>query len=829
MAGSPRQRRHFEAIRALVTDPRIRLLLLSATPTLHTDEVGFQALLHLLDPAVYPLGDLAGFRERLGRHERVAKLYHLFRPDEEGSYLEGALDQFTDAFPADERLGELARELWPLLGYGADPDDQRRERLVRALRSHISEAYRLHRRLLRNRRVDERVQGLLPGREGLERWTYEDESAAHRALLLAEWRDAALAATDPEAAADYGRLLALFAERVSGDPATLAALIDLRLGEAGIATVGDSRTGQRLLVEMPLFAGERGLLARLRDAAAAADTSPRVAALAHGLAGLFRAEGGRVKRAVVFAGSPAVADRLLVALSDPWPNQVLRHGRPGWHHFRTCDSFRVLVCDASAEEGLNLNGRGTMLVHYDLPWSPNRVEQRLGRLDRYGVGTPVLSALPVASGDLYAAAWADYLDRGYRLFERSVAALQYVTEAELVALYPAVLAEGPAGLSRAVERLGGDDGLVETTLAEILVLDELDAVEAPAGHETFAEELRAADVAHRDDWQVATHDWAVEALQFGRRREGETDSGVWRYQFRRPVDRGGPSTLMPVGRLIRHFRHIVDNEAERSTPTEPLTYPLTFDRTRAQGRRVSLARIGDPFIDALAEYVGWDDRGAVTAFWRYRPKVKVNPPAALAFRFDFIVECPIEAALAALPVDGTWTPRAVRRQADWLFPPFALPLWLNDQNRPIKHTQFLQILQEDYSKRRRRDGGHDYNLNPDRWARLDAHVPRADWALQVAAAREAAEASVRGSDQWRDEVATRFASARRTAADREAQAESRLAFLDGVHRRDERDRAEVERTVFSALIRGIEEPTVRLDAVGAVFVSDWNPFADDGE
>ena len=58
----------------MVTDPRLRLLLLSATPTLHSDEVGFQALLHLLDPVVYPLGDLAGFRTRLARHETVAQL-----------------------------------------------------------------------------------------------------------------------------------------------------------------------------------------------------------------------------------------------------------------------------------------------------------------------------------------------------------------------------------------------------------------------------------------------------------------------------------------------------------------------------------------------------------------------------------------------------------------------------------------------------------------------------------------------------------------------------------------------------------------------------------
>ena len=43
-----------------------RLLLLSATPTLHSDEVGFQALLHLLDPVLYPLGAPPDLRRTIG-------------------------------------------------------------------------------------------------------------------------------------------------------------------------------------------------------------------------------------------------------------------------------------------------------------------------------------------------------------------------------------------------------------------------------------------------------------------------------------------------------------------------------------------------------------------------------------------------------------------------------------------------------------------------------------------------------------------------------------------------------------------------------------------
>ena len=45
--------------------------------------------------------------------------------------------------------------------------------------------------------------------------------------------------------------------------------------------------------------------------------------------------------------------------------------------------IKVLLCTDSAAEGLNFQNCG-VLVNYDLPWNPMRVEQRIGRLDRIG-------------------------------------------------------------------------------------------------------------------------------------------------------------------------------------------------------------------------------------------------------------------------------------------------------------------------------------------------------------------------------------------------------------------------------------------------------------
>jgi len=45
---------------------------------------------------------------------------------------------------------------------------------------------------------------------------------------------------------------------------------------------------------------------------------------------------------------------------------------------------RVLVATDCLSEGINLQEKFDAVIHYDLPWNPNRLEQREGRVDRYG-------------------------------------------------------------------------------------------------------------------------------------------------------------------------------------------------------------------------------------------------------------------------------------------------------------------------------------------------------------------------------------------------------------------------------------------------------------
>ena len=69
-------------------------------------------------------------------------------------------------------------------------------------------------------------------------------------------------------------------------------------------------------------------------------------------------------------GSPAVDKR--TALIDAFKNQA-----------------KIMIATESAAEGVNLQFC-SLLINYDLPWNPQRIEQRIGRCHRYGQKSDVV-------------------------------------------------------------------------------------------------------------------------------------------------------------------------------------------------------------------------------------------------------------------------------------------------------------------------------------------------------------------------------------------------------------------------------------------------------
>ncbi|MBO3725666.1 DEAD/DEAH box helicase family protein [Actinomyces bowdenii] len=174
-------------------------------------------------------------------------------------------------------------------------------------------------------------------------------------------------------------------------PAALIQTIDERLRRRG------SRAARASDPQAAQGRGEHGALVRLRELAQAASTaeSGKYRAL---LEELERIGVGphREERAVVFAERVATLTWLRERLEEDlgMPSGAVRvlHGglsdveqQAIVEEFRQAHSpIRVLVTGDVASEGVNLHSQCHELIHYDIPWSLIRIEQRNGRIDRYG-------------------------------------------------------------------------------------------------------------------------------------------------------------------------------------------------------------------------------------------------------------------------------------------------------------------------------------------------------------------------------------------------------------------------------------------------------------
>lgn len=66
--------------------------------------------------------------------------------------------------------------------------------------------------------------------------------------------------------------------------------------------------------------------------------------------------------------------------------------------FAQADGARVLLSSEIGSEGLDLQF-ARVVVNYDLPWNPMRVEQRIGRVDRLGQASPAVTVLSLLHED----------------------------------------------------------------------------------------------------------------------------------------------------------------------------------------------------------------------------------------------------------------------------------------------------------------------------------------------------------------------------------------------------------------------------------------------
>ena len=106
--------------------------------------------------------------------------------------------------------------------------------------------------------------------------------------------------------------------------------------------------------------------------------------------------------------------------------------------FRTSSGPQVLISSEVGAEGLDFQFCSRM-VNYDLPWNPMRVEQRIGRLDRYGQQAELIEIFnPVIKDSIEDRIFYRLYDR-IEIFKRSIGDLEAILGSEIGVLQRDIL------------------------------------------------------------------------------------------------------------------------------------------------------------------------------------------------------------------------------------------------------------------------------------------------------------------------------------------------------------------------------------------------------
>lgn len=863
----PGERRGYDELRSLARNTP-RLLLLSGTPVLHQED-GFLAMLHLLDPDAYPLSDREAFRRRVSERQSVAEATADLMDDASSFFAEDAIVRIENVFASDPRLMELCAEARAHLA--EDLEASARVAALRALRSHLTEVYRLHRRLLRTRRGDPRVQAFLPVRTGVIRIEYEDQSQAEAFDFLDAWR-LALSPNEIKTTANQ-ELFSAFVEAALSHPLILLRMMDSRLANdradqtaprSGPNSGGSRRdvcggsvrsvlltktadgyafselaagrvTGpvndQNLTASLSrlrehgwtpvvrddvrrgteseacrwAFEKERELLEQRRQLISQSlAQDPRTSALSEWLRSHLD-----VRKAIVFVDDAAVASMVRDRLVESLPSHLIERfsGRAeDVETFESCTTAAVLICDAGAEEGLNLQRYGAVIIHYDLPLSPSRIEQRIGRVDRIEARGRLRNVC-FTSEQPYEREWLACLDHAIRIFHRSVAPLQYALSEATERIRTHLVQDGWTAIEDESARLSDPQTGLESELRRIYAQEAIDAIDINTDADTqFYQAVLDQDEFMSVEGERILNSWVTDRLQFGRQHLGRS---VFRYfhDLHRP-------TLLPMYETINRFQGCVDREAlggwRHGAPLEA----MTFDRVTAEMKGVNLLRVGHPFMQALESLVRSDDRGAAFAMWRYVPGW--GDAFQPVLRFDFVIEADVFRGKAGRVPGST---AVLRRRADAAFPVQYCTIWLTSDLEEVTTPELLTLLSQPYSKWPRPNGDRDFNLRLERWDRAAQLVALGDWTELCVKARKEAERLIRSRTEFRTECDRYSSRVRDSAAAIANSFLSRKARLTGAVRQAEERMAEVEADLAEALAAGIKDPAMRVDSAGVVFIS----------
>jgi superfamily II DNA or RNA helicase len=298
------------------------------------------------------------------------------------------------------------------------------------------------------------------------------------------------------------------------------------------------------------------------------------------------------------------------------------------------DGAQFLVSTSAGGEGINLQVC-RVLFNYDLPWNPMAIEQRIGRIHRYGQADTVQVYNLVAEDTVE--------ERIYDLLERKLREI-----AMTIGKVDPVSGEVAEDFRSEILGFLGSSPNYQELYKKALVDRDYQRTEREIAE--AVEKARQASEALR----TLTQELDTFNLQHYRELQGQFALPDLRTFVEKAVLRLG-GTFLPAGEF---FRIETPSQLLRYSRVAPRYERVTFDRQLAMRRRgADLLGLGHPLVDALLQYLqSGEFRGEVTSL----RKADIAASPAVSVRYLVTAELDSGVRLrqyehAVIGADGSWT------------------------------------------------------------------------------------------------------------------------------------------------------------------------------
>lgn len=574
-----------------LSDPELTraqsMLLLTATP-MQLDPYELYSLIELLDPALFPTEqDFTNHRRSLrGLNETVEKI-----------------KRWPTLSETDKAAALEAAEHW----LGADADELR-DRADHRLGDFVDELegqHRLSRVMVRNRKRV--VGGFMPRVAAIwEVHLTEQEREAHDAVeryLMTGYARSKVTQNNA-----LGFLMSTFQKMNASSSNALRRSLERRIEKLESVTAEQHR---ETIIEEAAFDEKLGADALDSLMAERVDLDWQEVKELEQLVELLEAIAIDSKTKVLLANLAEIAEReddpkvIIFTQFRDTQDYLAQHLAARWHvhlfhgglkprekdaavaDFRDGSGPRVLITTEAGGEGRNFQFCH-ILINYDLPWNPMRVEQRIGRIDRIGQPKPVKIFNFATVGSIEERV-VEVLTNRIGVFQETIGGLDPIlgnVERDLQKIFMAADREA----EREIRELGAR---LEARIADARVAEEqrADLIMDTRSYRRDEVEMllqRPAPVKPRD----------VQSFVLGALK----DMGV---RIDRDEEHAGVFALRLNTAFDRHFPDESRAGRERR---------VTFDLSTALAREeIEFLAFGHPIVDGLIELLRREDFGGITS------------------------------------------------------------------------------------------------------------------------------------------------------------------------------------------------------------------------